>query len=284
MSYSFTLTVCSVLALSTSAVLGEGLTFAPSEVLNSGSGIGLRAPVLDANDLGLGMLAEPPVATPAVGESGWRQQSWLMPAVNVEGQAHSGLREEDRIGSYGQPRWTATRRFPSTRVYVIPEGHVEVEGWARATMLRSDQGGETEWRFLQEVEIGLPNRFQLDLYLRQDTDTASDKLLWGGQFEVRYALADWGKIWGNPTLYFEYLTLEDRPDKIEPKLLLGDEICEGWHWAVNFIAEIELSDTREHEWSVTGALSNTVIDEKLSLGVECVFPAQWDPKLGIHVT
>lgn len=199
--------------------------------------------------------------------------SWELPAVVVEGQSASALREEDRIGSYGQPRWTASRRFPSTRVYVIPEGKVEVEGWARATIHRDDQGGETEWRFLQEVEIGLPHRFQLDLYLRQDYDTGSKDTQWGGQFEVRWALADWGQIWGNPTLYMEYISLEGRPDKIEPKVLLGGEIAEGWHWGTNFVFEYELSGQREAEYSVTGAITRTIIDEKLSLGAETVYSA-----------
>lgn len=227
--------------------------------------------------------AEPPVdgasstaAAPAAGNPLFgpdHRGSWELPAVVVEGQRASSLREEDRIGSYGQPRWTATRRFPTTRVYVIPEGKVEVEGWARATVKRSDQGGNTEWRFLQEIEIGLPHRFQLDLYLRQDYDTDESGLLWGGQFEVRWALADWGQIWGNPTLYFEYLTLEDRPDKIEPKLLLGGEIGEGWHWGANLVFEYELSGEHEAEYSLTTSLSRTIIDERLSLGVESVFAA-----------
>jgi hypothetical protein len=196
-----------------------------------------------------------------------RLRSWELPAIVVQGEPVSGLREEDRIGPYAQPRWTATRRFPTTRVYVIPEGKVEVEGWARATVSRDDG---TDWRFLQEIEIGLPYRFQLDLYLREDWSTDDKDLLWGGQFEVRWALADWGKIWGNPTLYFEYVALEERPDKIEPKLLLGGDVAEGWHWGLNFVAEIELDGDLEHEFALTAAISRTIIDEKLSLGVECI--------------
>ncbi|MFT3683906.1 MAG: hypothetical protein QM783_03080 [Phycisphaerales bacterium] len=223
---------------------------------------------------------QPPAEQPAAGSGGGAttaapqpgRHTWELPPVKVEGeQAAPGLKEEELIGSYGQPRWTADRRFPTTRVYVIPEGKVEVEAWARATMKRADQGGETEWRFLQEVEIGLPNRFQLDLYLRQDYDTASDDTLFGGQFEVRWALADWGKLWGNPTLYLEYIVLEDRPQKIEPKLLLGGEIDSAWHWGANFVLEFELGgEEREHEYAVTTGISRTIVDEKLSIGAESV--------------
>lgn len=199
--------------------------------------------------------------------------SWELPAVQVQGEATSALREEDRVGSYQQPRWTATRRFPGTRVYVIPEGQVETEVWARTTIARSRDGGGTELRTLQEFEIGLPHRFQLDLYLRQDWDSESDNLLWGGQIEVRYAFADWGELPGNPAVYFEYAPLEGRPDKIEPKLLLGGEIAEGWHYGVNLSFEYELSGSREAEYSITTGVSHTIIDEVFSLGVESVYAA-----------
>ena len=146
----------------------------------------------------------------------------------------------------------------------------EVEFWSRATVSRDNQGGGTDWRFLQEFEVGLPNRFQLDFYLRQDHSTETDSTLGGAMFEVRWALADWNEIWGNPTLYFEYITLAGRPDKIEPKLLLGGEIAEGWHWGANFVFEWELSGEREAEYALTTAISRTIVDETLSLGIESV--------------
>src|SRR5690349_816117 len=42
-----------------------------------------------------------------------------MPAVEVVGRRAPELREEDRVGDNEQPRWTAHRRFPSTRIYVL---------------------------------------------------------------------------------------------------------------------------------------------------------------------
>src|SRR4029079_14072784 len=87
-----------------------------------------------------------------------RQRSFELPPVTVVGEAQPQLKEEERVGSYEQPRWTATRRFPNTRIYVIPEKQVEVEYWIRPTFTRD---GTTEIRSLYELEVGLPWRFQL---------------------------------------------------------------------------------------------------------------------------
>src|SRR5438270_7655409 len=40
--------------------------------------------------------------------------TWELPAVRVVGEKPGELREEDRIGAYEQPRWTADRRFTGT--------------------------------------------------------------------------------------------------------------------------------------------------------------------------
>src|SRR3989440_1576521 len=204
----------------------------------------------------------PSTQTPAQPE---HLRTFELPAVTVVGEKPSDLREEDRVGSYGQPRWTATRRFPGTRVYVVPEGKLEFEYWLRPTI---NKDGSTETRTLYELEMGLPDRFQLDLYLRTDQEGDKGDMLLGEQIEVRWAFADWGKLPGNPTFYFEYVMLEDRPDKIEPKLLLGGELGPRWHWGANLVAEIELGGVRSHEYQLTGAVSYTVIDQKFSLGAE----------------
>lgn len=190
--------------------------------------------------------------------------SYELPAVDVVGERGSGLREEEHIGPYSQPRWTARRSFTNTRVYVRPPGTAELEYWLRPTV----DDGETDIRTLYELSIGLGHRLQLDLYLRNDTEGDDGETLLGQQVELRYALADWGKIPGNPTLYGEWVGLEQRPDKFEAKLLLGDELAPRWHWGVNLVGEFETSGEREYEYQLTGGLSHTVVDSKLSLGVE----------------
>lgn len=205
-----------------------------------------------------------PQSQPVLQPESQRLRSWELPPVTVVGEKPAELREDQRVGSYGQPRWTATRRFPNTRVYVIPEHTYAVEYWLRSTF---DRNGVTEFRHLYEFEIGLPYRFQLDLYYRGDQTTDS-KYLNGAQIEMRWALADWGKIPLNPTIYLEYAPLEDRPDKVEGRLLLGDDLAPGWHWGVNLNGEFETGGNREYEYQVSGGISYTLIDMKLDVGAE----------------
>jgi hypothetical protein len=62
--------------------------------------------------------------------------------------------------------------------------------------------------------------------------------------------------------------LEDRPDKIEGRLLFGDELAPRWHWGVNLNGEFETGGEREYEYQISGGLSYTVVDEKFQVGVE----------------
>lgn len=197
-------------------------------------------------------------------------RSWELPPLNITPEGAFSLGEEDLVGPHRQPRWTATRRFTTTRVYVRPPGKVEFEYWLRPTFERDEP---TEVRQLLELEFGLPHRLQLDLYLRTDYEGDDGEWLSGQQVELRYALADWGVIPGNPTLYLEWVALEQRPDKVEPKILLGGEIAPRWHWGVNLVGELELGGEREYEYQVTGGLSFTVIDEVFSIGAEGVLVA-----------
>jgi hypothetical protein len=196
-----------------------------------------------------------------------RLRSWEMPEIVVVGKRGSGLREEDRVGPYAQPRWTATRRFTTTRVYVVPAGKVEVEYWLRTTVKRD---GTTAYRSLYEIEFGLPHRFQFDVYLRTDQSADTGEIVMSEQLELRYALAQWGKIPGNPTLYLEWIRhdRQDEPDQIEPKLLLGGELWPRWHWGVNFVGEFQTGGDLEREYSVRSGLSYCAVDSRLSVGAE----------------
>ena len=193
-----------------------------------------------------------------------RLHTWEMPPVNVFGKA--ALAEEDRIGDYAQPRWTTHRRFGETRVYVIPKGMIDFEYWL---IPKTRKDGTTDTASQYEVEFGLPGRVQVDLYAVAHKEGIDGPFTVSEQkMEVRWAFADWGKIWGNPTLYVEWKNENAAPDHFEGKLLLGGEITSGWHWGSNFVWEHELGGPQENSNEWTTGLSYTVRDSKASVGVE----------------
>jgi hypothetical protein len=193
-----------------------------------------------------------------------------MPETTTTGYG-SQLSEEAPVGDTQRPEWTSARRFPGTRVYIQQEPwEAGVESWWR---LKNHRDGTISHRLLEEVEIGLPHRFQLDLYNDIEGDNNGRFHYQSFNVELRYALADWGKIWGNPTLYGEYKFADQHwgPDVYELKLLLGDQIAPRWHWGFNVVWEAEIGDEREQEFQLTGGLSYTVIDEKIGVGVEAFY-------------
>lgn len=154
--------------------------------------------------------------------------------------------------------------LPGTRIYVLPPDTVEFEYWLRPT---SPAHGKTEFRSLYELEFGFPNRIQLDLYLRTESVSGGETQV-GESIELRYAFAEWNKIWGNPTLYVEWSRLENESDQLEAKLLLGGQIAPRWHWGVNLSDELTMGGRRENEVEVTGGVSYTLADSRFSVGVE----------------
>ena len=215
--------------------------------------------------------AKPAPSTTASGEFG-STHSWVMPALAVEGKV-SDVREAQRIGSYGQPRWSARRLFTETRSYVIPEGQIEFEYWLVSEgPKRNDPDGETKVKQLYEVEMGLPYRFQLDLYqkyVKEGSDGPTE--LDSTKFEVRWAFADWDVILWNPTVYLEWTQANGDYDSVEGKLLLCDEITDRLRWAANAVWEEKTGGDRERSQELTGGISYGVIDSKLSVGVETKF-------------
>lgn len=176
--------------------------------------------------------------------------------------------EEAVVGPYGQPAWTTARRFSTTRVYLQqPPGGVGVEQWWRG---RFQRDGSYEQLLQTEVEIGLPHRWQLDLYENWTANKGDRVRHHDVAVEARWAVADWGQLPLNPTLYAEWKFVDERrgPDVCELKLLLGEELAPRWHWGANFVWEQETGGGHATEWAASQGLSYTVVDEKLSVGVE----------------
>ena len=147
---------------------------------------------------------------------------------------------------------------------------VGVEQWWR---IHHNRDNTVSHRSLSEVEIGLPYRLQLDIYADVEGDNTGAFHYQSTNFELRWALADWNKIWGNPTLYAEYKVADEHwgPDVYELKLLLGGDIAPKLHWGVNFVWEAETGDEREQEFQITGGFSYSVLDSKLGIGVEAKY-------------
>ena len=188
-------------------------------------------------------------------------------STTVTARRMSELREEDLIGDYGQPEWTAHRRFPTTRIYVRPANTFGFEYWSRPTFPKD--GGPTEVRTQYEFEIGLPNRFQFDFYIVNNSEGHDGPSEFDQhKTELRYALADWGVIPWNPTLYAEYVNNNNEADAYELKLLFGDELTTSWHWGTNLVFEHQLGDSLENVYELTAGISKTLKDQRLSLGAE----------------
>lgn len=189
----------------------------------------------------------------------------------------SGLIESDQqlVGPYAQPVWTTQRPFATTRAYVLPAGTAQVEQWVRPTWKRGDK---TEYRFLEELAVGLPGRFQLDIYERwnSEPDANGNNVAnhEGVQLELRWAVADWGVLPLNPTFYIEWVERggpQEKPNKYEAKLLLADNLTENIYYSSNVILEQETSGERETEIGWSHALATTVIDRRLLAGIEAVW-------------
>ena len=194
-----------------------------------------------------------------------------LPPVVVTGSEPGALGEEQRVGAYDQPEWTFHRRFSTTRVYVQKEPwEFGFEQWWRG---RFNRNHTQSHRFQEEVEVGLPYRMQFDLYENWTSDQNARMQHHSVATELRWALADWGKIPLNPTLYGEWQFVDPNrgPDKYEVKLLLGEELGRGWHWGFNGILEQEVGGGRATEWGWSQGISYTVRDQRLSVGAEMRF-------------
>jgi hypothetical protein len=193
-----------------------------------------------------------------------------LPEVTVVGT--NALREEAPLGPNQQPEWTARRRFGTTRIYVHPPWQIETETSWDGTYPRH---GSPSHELTQEFEMGLPYRFQVDYEYHE----AVNKGRWrynASSFELRWALADWGKLPLNPTLKVEYHLNNGFADDAEFVLQLGDELAPRWHWGADLYYGNQFGDDREREYAASFAISYTLIDEKLGAGVEMKFSSESD--------
>jgi len=208
-------------------------------------------------------------------------------AVSAESIVVTG--ESDIRSAYGAPgTFSRTRFSPTTTAYVLPPFQ-----FLLATIYEGDafQHGPPDHLFTQELEMGLPHRFGIA------AETQLERFNGGGGFETvslegRYALADWDKIPLNPTIFVEYkfgvgpIRHEEgppqpggeeeeagppqHPDAYEIRLLLSEEFCHRWEWALNGFFEKENTGDRGREIGFSQSIMTPIVlpNEQLKVGVE----------------
>ncbi|MBW2700835.1 MAG: hypothetical protein JRF33_08445 [Deltaproteobacteria bacterium] len=187
-------------------------------------------------------------------------------AITILGQRL--FKDAELMGPYRQPEWSTARRFSSTKVYVLPPGSATFE-YTLGSKGRLETDSAAKFRSNYELELGLGAHLQLDLLLfTEQSEGYAPLKIAGEQIELRWALADWGVLWGNPTLYFEWIRRHEKPQKLEGKLLLGDAFGPRLYWGLNFVYERELGAEAEQEYGISSGLSYSLVDGFISLGLE----------------
>jgi hypothetical protein len=213
------------------------------------------------------------------------------------------LREEQPIvvsgeevpSAYGAPPGLSRSRFSNTtQAYVLPPWSFFFGELFEGQGFRH---GPPDYLFTQEVEMGLPYRFNIA------AESGWERFNGGGgaqtvSLEARWALADWNKIPLNPTLFAEYKfgvgTIRHEevppppggaeeeeeeggppkvPDAYEVRLLLAQEFFDRVEWAMNWFFEKENTGDRGREWGFSQAALVPVLlpNERLKLGIEMLY-------------
>ncbi|MBV8377148.1 MAG: hypothetical protein JO279_09105 [Verrucomicrobia bacterium] len=149
--------------------------------------------------------------------------------------------------------------------------------------------GKSDHLFTQELELGLPYRFQLAVELNQELQNGRSQVPFT-TIEARWAPANWGKIPLNPAFFVEYdigtgkqyatqpgqnaapesgeESKQNIPDEYEVRLLLGQEIGKNIEFASNIFFDQALWADREGEIGFSTATSFAIRGEALKVGLE----------------
>src|SRR2546423_2891971 len=185
---------------------------------------------------------------------------------NVVVSARESGEEFEEPGGYGQPQWAErSRASATTKLYVLSPYEVFVGVLSESDFLRH---GRSQHDLVQEIEIGLPNRFEIGFENHVGL-AAGDLSEMSANIGARYAFAAWGKLPLNPTISGEYRfgtgkELLDRferavdrnsPHAYEFRLLLRQEFIPRIQWAANLFFQHELGGARDRGGRVTHGIS-----------------------------
>ncbi len=203
-------------------------------------------------------------------------------ALNHATQAQTAAAEsivvtgESLPSAYGAPTSFSQSRFsPLTNAYVLPPGAIY------ASLIYEDavvHFRKPDHDFTIETEFGLP--YRINVAMETDIERYSPETqLRSFSLEGRYALADWDKIFLNPTIFAEYKfaggrilhdegaptpahkfgpggfdTSNETPDACEARLLLSEDFFDRIEWALNVFFEQELEGDRGREWGLAQSI------------------------------
>ena len=152
----------------------------------------------------------------------------------------SGASPTAPVGSYGQPYWTTAPRFVSTHVYVLPAGTVLAHGAldARAEL---NSTGLFGFYGVYGGAISMGHGLQLDVSVVTEQDGyVGPSQLHREAVMLRWALADWDQLAGNPTVRLGLRRANWAPAVGVLELLLGASFADDWQWSLNVLGAREL--------------------------------------------
>ncbi|MEP6698453.1 MAG: hypothetical protein ABJB09_01860 [Verrucomicrobiota bacterium] len=192
-------------------------------------------------------------------------------AVEHDVVVQASAEEFEDPGGYGQPQWAERSRASSTtKLYVLSPYEVFI-GILSESRFRH---GQSVHELSQEIEMGLPNRFELGLenHLGIAGGDIAEKTV---ELTARYAFARWGAIPLNPAVSVGYEFGVDRlpslgrtSDAYEMRLLVGQEFFPRIQWAANGFFRHEVGGDRSREIGFTQAISYVTIADRLEIGTE----------------
>lgn len=192
------------------------------------------------------------------------------------------------MGEYTQPAWAERNRFTATtRVYVLSPYEVFAGNVWEGIFARR---GKTLHDLTQEIDLGLPHRFELGLENELGL-AGTDAHETSASVEARYAFANWNVIPLNPALSAEYTfglgqsvrdtsppgKLHRQRDAVAVRLLLGQNFGDHLGYGINVGVKQDVSRSAR-QFEVNQSLVYGAMKGKVELGGEMRYAHRMSPR------
>ena len=193
------------------------------------------------------------------------------------------------LGEYAQPAWAERSRFSSTTsVYVLSPYEMFVGTIWEAIFRRH---GKTLHDLTQEVDFGLPHRFEVGLENELGL-VGSDAHETSVTAEARYAFANWNAIPLNPAISAEYIfgvgksvkdtgsdkDLRRQPNAVAVRLLLGQNFGDHFGYGLNVGLQQDVSRDSGREFEISQSVAYGAMKGKLEFGAEMRYVHNTPPR------